>query len=313
MPFVPVPNITHVDSVGTVDNPVTVDGGTLDLVQQVVQAVTAAGGTIDTVGEVQTVVNAVTAAGGTIDTVAEVQAVVGAVTAAGGTIDSVQTVIDAVTAAGGHIDTVASAGIDPAASIATVSSNVPMLGRDYFYWPAMQGEQMAPSLSAGMAYGEKDDLPCYIGTNSATATFPQLPRRNPVSGKTAVTLSFQFRVSSLSGISGGFITLFQWGSLLQIGVLNTGKWTFLTGSASFQTTPGSSPSVNVWHTVAITISSTGTISVNVDGATLLNITTNLATRGWPPTVFSTFDVRPTFYALNSTYQTFFSQFQAFWS
>lgn len=304
-------SIDHVDTVDTVS--------TVDLVTAIVNAVTVAGGIIDTVQEVQTVINAVTAAGGTIDTVQEVQAVIGAVTAAGGTIDSVQTVIDAVTAAGGHVDSVLNpvdatitggtvdsvtnpVTIEPSTSIATVSSNVPMLGREYFYWPAMSGEDFPPVLS-GFTYSQVKDQPSYVGSGAGSlVTFPQVPRRNPVNGGQGVTVTFLIYLTALA-----LADLFKWGPCV-FGMSGAGRWMLFSGPSGNEvdsTKPA--PSLNVWHSVKMNITSAGIITIYVDD--VLQITTTAA-QGWPPSLFSSNDVKPSFRAGAPTVH--YSQLQFAW-
>lgn len=87
------------------------------------------------------------------------------------------------TVSGGHVDNVTNpVSTDPASTVAIVSTSVPFLNRDAFFWPAISGESFPPTKNGGSAYtfSPENGTPCIAAAQSGGSpgqvTYPNLPR-----------------------------------------------------------------------------------------------------------------------------------------
>jgi hypothetical protein len=219
----------------------------------------------------------------------------GPVIVAGGTIDSVSGSVGSVA---GNVTP------DPASSIAVVTTNVPLLGRDWFYWPAMSGEQFAPVFSSA-TYSTYRNTPAYVSsTSAATVTFPRVPRTNPITGKQGVKLAFLVSIIS-AGSPGSNAPLMQWGSSFALLVNATSRRVLVNNFAGTLIDTGFDMPTDAWVTVEIDIAANGQATYIFNGVVKL-----VSAGAWPVATLQT-DIQPKLMTANYV-SVAYSQLQFTW-
>lgn len=181
---------------------------------------------------------------------------------------------------GGVVDSVLNdVNVDPLTSIATVTNSVPFPFRDAFFWPALTGEQFAPTLS-GVSYAAQFARPCYQvnSTLGNSATGPNLPRigfNNKSNLSLAAVGTFNSQIGPLGALANCFRLGFSNGTgtiCFQFDRANVGavqqqfevRCVTPTGtSAIIAVVNGTDP-----HTYRIDVSAAGTVKFYIDNALL---------------------------------------------
>lgn len=165
----------------------------------------------------------------------------------------------------------------------TVSNTVVVGGKDFYLWPGVSGEDLAPTLSTTAAYGRKDGGPCYnvsAGVNVApVVTFNAAGRYGPDPAKTVMVIRAELWIA----VGNSQLMRFGYGNPSASGTVSvgfSGTANVLVGGTSWTPDAGCRFIQGQWNTLELR--SGGTITLNGNTVTRNNGTPLQLSAAAPP-------------------------------